>query len=209
MMLEMETTRFLEELSSAKPVPGGGGAAAAVGAMGAALGLMVANLTIGKKKYAGVEAEIEAVRKKLFLLRDRLVLLTDKDAEGFEPLANAYRLPRDTAEERAEKEHIMEAALYQACLVPIEIMETALEAMELLAVLEEKGSALAVSDVGTGILFLQSALEGASLNVFINTNMMKNKERAKECCRQTEELIKMGEERKAHIYKKVLAKIRS
>lgn len=208
MLLEMETTKFLDKLSSAEPVPGGGGAAAAGGAIGAALGLMVTNLTIGKKKYADVAPEMQAVREQLLHLRDRLVLLTDKDADGFEPLAKAYKLPKDTPEECEKKAHIMEEALYQACLVPIEIMETALQAMRLLAVLGEKGSRLAVSDVGVGILFLQSALEGASLNVFINTNMMKDQEQAERCNGKAQLLIEAGKELKEQVYEAVLHAIR-
>ena len=106
MMLEMKTTKFLEELSSKAPVPGGGGASAAVGAFGAALGMMVANLTVGKKKYAAVEEEILAAREELERLRDRLVTLTDRDAQAFEPLSRAYGLPKNTEEEKAAREKI-------------------------------------------------------------------------------------------------------
>ena len=104
MMLEKKTTDFLEVLSSAAPVPGGGGASAAVGAFASALGMMVANLTVGKKKYADVEEEIKEVRGQLKHLQDKLVELTDEDAKAFEPLSRAYGLPKDTKEQKAEKE---------------------------------------------------------------------------------------------------------
>ena len=100
MMMEQKTTEFLEQLSSGAPVPGGGGASAAVGAFGAALGLMVANLTVGRKKYAAVEEEILAVRARLEGLRDALAALVDRDAQAFEPLSRAYGLPRNTEEEK-------------------------------------------------------------------------------------------------------------
>ena len=103
MMLEQKTTDFLEVLSSAAPVPGGGGASAAVGAFSSALGMMVANLTIGKKKYADVEEEIIEVKEQLQNLQKELVDLTDKDAEAFEPLSKAYGLPKDTPEQKEEK----------------------------------------------------------------------------------------------------------
>lgn len=163
MMLEKKFTDFTEELSSAKPVPGGGGACAAVGAFAAALGMMVANLTAGKKRYADVEEEVMEILARLKTTRNELIILADKDAEAFEPLSKAYWLPKGTEEEQKEKERIMEAALYEASRIPLEIMETVLKTMRDLEFLGEKGSRLAVSDVGVGILFAQAALEGATV----------------------------------------------
>lgn len=208
MMLEKRTTEFLAELSSASPVPGGGGASAAVGAFASALGMMVANLTIGKKKYAEYEEEILAARSELARLQDELVRLTDEDAKAFEPLSRAYGLPKDTEEQRVEKERVMEQALYEASLAPLQIMETIAKAADILDVLEKKGSRLAVSDVGVGILFAQAALEGASLNIFINTKMMKNRERAEELNVRAEALIDGGRRKKEAIYGAVLEKIK-
>ena len=130
MMLEQKTTEFLDVLSSSAPVPGGGGASAAVGAFASALGMMVTNLTIGKKKYIDVEAEMEDVRSRLESLRQELVGLTDRDAEAFEPLAKAYGLPKETEEQRSEKERVMEKALYEASVVPLQIMKTVFRVME-------------------------------------------------------------------------------
>ncbi len=208
MMLEKKTTEFLEELSSAKPVPGGGGASAAVGAFASALGMMVANLTVGKKKYADVEEEVKEVREKLGELQKRLIVLTDKDAEAFEPLSKAYGLPKETEEQKAEKERILEQALYEASLVPLEIMEETLEVMKLLKVMGEKGSKIAISDVGVGILFAQAALEGASLNVFINADLMKNEERAQALSKKADDMISEGRVLKDEVYGVVLGKIR-
>lgn len=208
MMLEMKTTKFLEELSSKAPVPGGGGASAAVGAFGVALGMMVANLTVGKKKYAAVEEEILAAREELERLRDRLVTLTDRDAQAFEPLSRAYGLPKNTEEEKAAREKIMESALYEASVVPMEIMETVLSSMDLLETLGEKGSRLALSDVGVGILFAQAALEGASLNVFINTRLMKDRSQAEELNARADRMIAEGREKKERIYSQVLQSVK-
>ena len=207
MMLEKKTTEFLEVLSSAEPVPGGGGASAAVGAFASALGMMVANLTVGKKKYADVEEEIQSVRSQLKVLQDKLIDLTDKDAEAFAPLSAAYGLPKDTEEQKAAKARIMEGALYDASVVPIEIMETVLEVMRLLKILGEKGSRIAVSDVGVGVLFAQAPLEGASLNVFINTKLMKDRGRAEKLNQKTESMIAEGREWKEIIYRDVLGHI--
>ena len=121
MMLEKKATDFIADLSSAKPVPGGGGACAAVGAFAAALGMMVANLTVGKKRYADAEEEIREILGRLEGLCQELTVLTDKDAECFEPLSRAYGLPKETKEEQARKEQVLEQALYEASIVPLEI----------------------------------------------------------------------------------------
>lgn len=203
-MLEKPATQFLSELSSNAPVPGGGGASAAVGAFAAALGMMVTNLTIGKKKYADYEEEVKAVRDRLEGLRDQLIDLVDGDAVAFEPLSKAYSIPKDDP----ERDTIMENALYEASVVPMSIMETVLAAAKELEVLVEKGSKLAVSDVGVGILFAQAAIEGASLNVYINTKSMKNRERAAALDAKADAIIAEGAALKARIYDGVLAAIK-
>ena len=203
MMLEKSAIDFLEDLSSSKPVPGGGGASAAVGAFASALGMMVANLTMGKKKYVDVEEEIKAACVRLDELKKNLIALIDKDAEVFEPLSKAYKLPKDTEEQQKEKDRILEQELYNASIVPLEIMEQVLEVMSLLKIMEEKGSRLAVSDAGVGILFAQAALEGASLNVFINTSLMKNKELARVLDQKADHMILEGKKLQQEIYEGV------
>lgn len=203
-MLEKPATQFLSELSSNAPVPGGGGASAAVGAFAAALGMMVTNLTIGKKKYADYEEEVKAVRDRLEGLRDHLIDLVDGDAVAFEPLSKAYSIPKDDP----ERDTIMENALYEASVVPMSIMETVLAAAKELEVLVAKGSKLAVSDVGVGILFAQAAIEGASLNVYINTKSMKDRERAAALDAKADAIIAEGAALKARIYDGVLAAIK-
>ena len=208
MMLEQKTTDFLEVLSSAAPVPGGGGASAAVGAFSSALGMMVANLTIGKKKYADVEEEIIEVKEQLQNLQKELVDLTDKDAEAFGPLSKAYGLPKDTPEQKEEKERVMEKALYEASIVPLQIMKTVAKVMELLETLGEKGSKIAISDVGVAVLFARAALEGASLNIYINTRLMKNREQAERLNKESDDMIEEARRMQEKIYAGVLDKIR-
>ena len=178
MMLEKKMTDFLEVLSSKEPVPGGGGASAAVGAFAAALGMMVANLTVGKKTYAAVEEEILGVRERLEKIRDQLVVLADRDAEAFEPLSKAYGMPKETEEEKAEKARDMAIVLKDACSVPMEIMEKCCEALDLIKEFAAKGSKLAISDAGVAATFCKAALKGASLNVYINTKSMADREYA-------------------------------
>ena len=169
---------FLEALSSKSPTPGGGGAAALVGAAGAALSNMVGNLTVGKKKYADVEADILALNAKADALRKRLEGLVQADADAFAPLAEAYRLPKETPEQQARKAAVLEASLDGACAVPLEIMEACCEGIALAEEYAAKGSVLAVSDAGCAALFCKAALQAAGLNVTINTKLMTDRAHA-------------------------------
>lgn len=180
-MLEKSCKDFLQELSSSAPAPGGGGASALGGAVGVALGSMVGNLTTGKKKYADVEQEIQRLLLLLEDSRKRLMTLVQADADAFLPLSKAYGMPKDTEEEILEKTKVMEQALKGACAVPLEIMEECLFALGLLKEMGEKGSRLAVSDAAVGAVFLKAAAQGAAVNVFTNTRLMKDREYAAAC----------------------------
>ena len=205
-MMEMNTIQeFLAVLSSKAPVPGGGGASALAGALGNALGQMVANLTIGKKRYADVEEEICGLLKRMEGLQAEFVRLADRDAEVCAPLAQCYSLLASTPEERAYKEQVMEERLYDASQVPMEIMERAVEMMEILDILADKGSRLAVSDVGVGVQYMRAALLGAVMNVYINTRSMKNRQRAEEINQRALNLTKRGSSMADEIYSKVLS----
>ena len=182
-------TEFVEVLASKAPVPGGGGASALVGAVGTALGNMVGSLTVGKKKYADVEEEILEIREKLEQKKQDLVRMVDEDAEAFEPLAKAYRMPKETEEEKAEKARVLEIVLKDACSVPMEIMEKCCEAIELIVEFGAKGSKLAISDAGVGAAFCKAALQGASLNVYINTKSMADREYAEELNRKADAML--------------------
>ncbi|MDR1439837.1 MAG: cyclodeaminase/cyclohydrolase family protein [Clostridiales bacterium] len=166
---------FVRVLATKEPVPGGGGAAALVCAIGAALGNMVGSLTLGKKKYAGVQEDIAALKAKADSLQDELLALVRRDAEAFEPLSRAYGMPKGTDGERAEKARVMEAALRDACAVPMEIMERCCDAIGLHGEFAAKGAAIAISDVGCGVACCKAALQAASLNVFINTKSMADR----------------------------------
>ena len=199
---------FVEVLASKAPVPGGGGASALVGAIGTALGNMVGSLTVGKKKYADVEEEMYALKAKCDTLQKELLALVEKDAEVFEPLSKAYGMPRNTEEEKAEKARVMEIVLKDACSVPMEIMERCCEAIDLIEVFAEKGSTLAISDAGVGATFCKAALEGASLNVFINTKSMKNREYADELNKKADEMLSVYTKKAEEIYQSVAARLR-
>lgn len=208
MVESMTIQEFLDVLSSKEPVPGGGGASALAGALGNALGQMVANLTIGKKKYAQVEDEIKELAERMKGIQGQFTALADQDAKVFAPLAKCYSLPSGTEEEKAYKAEVMEARLLDASLVPMEIMEKASEMLEIMDILADKGSRMAVSDVGVGVQFIRTALLGAVMNVYINTKSMKNREKAEEMNEKAERLIKEGTEAADHIYQKVLEQLR-
>ena len=186
---QLSCEKFVEELASKAPVPGGGGASALVGAVGAALGNMVGSLTVGKKKYANVQEDILALKARTDKLQAEFLVLVERDAAVFEPLSRAYGLPKDTPEQQAEKTRVMEAALKEACAVPLQIMEKCAEAIELHREFAAKGTALAISDVGVGVVFCKAAMQGASLNVFINTKYMQDRDYAETANRRANELL--------------------
>ncbi len=192
MIKDLTVSAFLEELSSKKPTPGGGGAAALGGAQGVALGEMVINLTLGKKKYADVEEEMQLLLIKLEDIKKEFLRLADEDAKVFAPLAAAYGLPSGTEEEKKHKAEVLETHLLAASLVPKAVMEQALEAIAVMDILARKGSRLAVSDVGVGVTFLRTALLGAKMNVSINTKFMKQREIADKLDQEADMLAETG-----------------
>ena len=193
-MTMVDCRRFVEVLASNEPAPGGGGAAALVGAIGTALGNMVGSLTVGKKKYADVEEEIIALKAKCDALQKDLLDQVEADEINFVPLAKAYGIPKDDP----NRDTIMEEATIIACSTPMKIMELCCEAMEAIAVFAEKGSRLAVSDAGCGAVCVKAALQAASLNVFINTKTLKDREVAEEmnakCLGMLDKYGKMADE---------------
>lgn len=174
MLTKKSCEEFLDALASGSPVPGGGGASALAGALGSALGSMVCNLTLGKKKYAEVQGDIERIIADMEKLRRELTALVEEDAVAFEPLSKAYGLPKDTP----GRDETMEKCLRDACAVPVQIMRTVCGVIALHEELAVKGSRIAISDVGVGAVFCVAALRGASLNVYINTGLMKDREYA-------------------------------
>ena len=204
----VQCNEFVEVLASLAPVPGGGGASALVGAVGTALGNMVGSLTVGKKKYADVEEEMWALKSKADTLQKELLALVERDAEVFEPLSKAYGMPRETEEQKAEKARVMEIVLKDACSVPMEIMEKCCEALDLLVEFAAKGSALAISDAGVGAVFCKAALQGASLNVYINTKSMKNREYAEELNNKADAMLEKYTKIADQIFESVLGRLK-
>ena len=182
-------TQFIEDLASAAPTPGGGGASAYVGALASALASMVGNLTVGKKTYAEVEADVYIALEKLAIYRERLLELVSEDAHAFEPLAKAYKMPKTTPEEQVAKESALQEALFYACDVPFSIMETIKEVVDVTEFLAQNGSRMALSDAGVAVAFARGAIQGASLNIFINAASMSDEVQAQQYRRKTEALL--------------------
>jgi len=187
----MENTckEFIQLLASKEATPGGGGASALVGCIGIALGNMVGSLTVGKKKYISVQADILKLKEQADKLQLELLALVEEDAKAFSPLAKAYGLPANTEEEKQEKAIVMEKALHNACAVPFKIMEKCCVAINIIHGFADKGSKIAISDAGCGVICCKAALKAASLNVFINTKLMKNKEYAQKINLQVENML--------------------
>lgn len=200
---EKTCIEFVDVLASKSAVPGGGGAAALIGAIGMALGSMVCNLTIGKKKYAEHEESVKEILIKARVLEKDLLDMIDKDAEGFYPLSKAYSLPTSTEEEKKIKEETMQKTLKVACEVPINIVRTCYKAIKLHEELVDKGSRLAISDVGVGIQCLRAAILSAELNVAINVNSIKDKEYVNEVSKEMKELIEDGVKICDRVFRKV------
>lgn len=174
MYMEKPMQQFLDKLSSKSPEPGGGSAAALVGAEGAALVGMVCYLTLGKEKYADVEADIQKLRDDSEAVRADLQRLLQEDTEAFAAASAAYKLPKETDEEKAVRSAKIQEGLKAATEVPFAIGQKSLEVARLSLTAAEKGNKGAVSDAGVAVLFAESAVQAAALNVRINLVSIKD-----------------------------------
>ena len=165
---------FTKRIASKEPAPGGGGASALVASVGVALGDMVGELTVGKKKYADVEDELKELMSKAQSLRAQLLDCIDEDARAFEPLSRAYSIPKDDP----TRDEVMEECLRNAVGAPLHIFDITCECIELVQEFAAKGSKIVISDAATGVAILKGAMYGAAVNVKVNTKLMKDKEYA-------------------------------
>jgi len=172
--MEETLQRYLDDLSSAQPVPGGGSTAALSGAMGAALASMVCRITMGKEAYADVQQEIEELLRRTEYLRSRFQQLMQEDIEAYGRLAACYKLPRETSEERKYRTNMIQKQLVEAALVPLEVVECAAELIRCCQRIAEIGSNTVLSDVATGAILASCSGKGASFMVRINVRSLKN-----------------------------------
>lgn len=167
---------FLDELASSSPAPGGGSVAALAGAIGSALTSMVCNLTIGKKKYQDVEADMKGILRKSEEIRKTFTKLVEDDTEAFNKVMEAYSLPKDSEDQKALRSAAIQEATKEAALVPLEVMKHVVDAMTMTKIVAEKGNANSVSDAGVSALMLHAACESAALNVQINLSSIRDTE---------------------------------
>ena len=188
-LAELTTAGFTDLLASDAPAPGGGSAAALEGALGAALTAMVCSLTVGKKKYAEHEELARSVQAKANELRTRFVDVMDRDTEAFNVVSAAFGMPKATDEEKAARSAAIQKGLEGCTKTPFEMMELAVETLELTASILGKSNDSAASDLGVSALSLRAAIQGAWLNVLINIGSLKNKELAEDYRKKGEALL--------------------
>ena len=188
-LAELKTAGFVDLLASDAPAPGGGSAAALEGALGAALTAMVCGLTVGKKKYAEFQELAEEAQKKATDLKARFVDVMDRDTEAFNVVSAAFGMPKETDEEKAARSAAIQKGLEGCTKTPFEMMELAVETLELTASILGKSNDSAASDLGVSALSLRSAIQGAWLNVLINIGSLKNKELAEDYRAKGETLL--------------------
>jgi formiminotetrahydrofolate cyclodeaminase len=188
-LTDKPVSRFLDELASSAPAPGGGSVAALSGAMGAALVSMVCNLTVGKKKYADVEQDIKVILEESEGLRHRLVELLQADVKAYTAVSQAMKMPRVTDEEKAIRAEVMQKALKHATEVPLQVAEACVEVMALCQPAAEKGNKNAVSDAGVAVLMAEAGLRSAALNVLINLGWIKDQSFTSDKQRQLDALL--------------------
>ena len=184
---------FLDELASKSATPGGGSVSALMGAQSAALTSMVCNLTIGKPKYAEVEAEMQALLQKSEALREKLTGLIKSDVEVFNRLMTAYGLPKETDEEKAVRTEVIQAVLKAATQVPLDCARACAEAIDLSRCAANIGSIGVISDAGAAVMAGYSGLKSAALNVYINTGSLKDRSFAESKLLELETILKNSE----------------
>ena len=203
-MVESSVEHFLDILASKEPAPGGGAASALVGAVGAALLSMVANLTVGKEKYKESEAMIEELLKKVSMFQKELTDLIEEDTNAFNKVSEVLKMPKNTEAEKAKRKEKMQEALKYATQVPVGIMEKTVEVLRLHERALGRTNQSALSDTGVSALCLKTALEGAWLNVKVNLTGITDKDFVKT---QEEKAQKLLDERTMladKVYKAVL-----
>lgn len=203
MITDRTIGEFLDALASSAPTPGGGSAGALVGALGAALLAMVGNLTAGKKGYETVEGEMRRLVAESDRLRGALARLADEDVRVFGEVMAAYRMPRDSAGERAARKAAVQAALRSATEAPLALARICAEVIELAAAAAEEGNANVVSDAGAGVVAAHAALRTAALNVYVNAGSIEDRAFAEEALAELERLLAAGAERTEAVFARV------
>ena len=200
--------KYLEELSSNSPTPGGGNVAALCGALSASLGIMVCNLTIGKKKYLDVETEMNEMKVKLNVYVDKFLSLAKYDNEAFERVMDAFKLPKETDEQKKLRIEAIEKSTLEAASVPADVIKNCREIIPFLETISKKGNQNSLSDAGVAVAVIAAASEGAFLNVLINYSSLSEKQKAAGLLTQAENLNNEVKEEARYILDAISSKIR-
>ena len=204
-LTEMTIPAFCELLGSDAPAPGGGSSAALSGALGVALTTMVAALTTGKEKYAEHESLMQEIIKEGTALRLQLVDVIDRDTEAFNGVSAVFSMPRDTDEEKEARKAAMQAALKACTLTPFEMMDCALQSLELTEKALGRSNTNAASDLGVAALSLKAAVQGAWLNILINIGGIRDEAFVAEYRQKGEAVLAKALPLADKIYEAVLA----
>lgn len=207
MIKQSAIENFLDDLASQKATPGGGSAAAIIGAMGAALVAMVCNLTIGKKKYAEVEDEMKALLARAEALRHRLTGMIEDDVKAFDAVMGAYGMPKETDAEKEARGKAIQSALKLATDVPLRCCHAAREVIDIAAATSAKGNLGVISDAGVAVLAAYAALRSAALNVYTNAKLISDKDFADAKLKELETLLAGAEGATEEAYELVKGKL--
>jgi len=199
---------YTDALASGAPAPGGGSAAALVGALGAALNSMVANFTVGREKFAAVEDDVQRLLSRSEGLRQALERVTQADTEAYGRVASAQKMPRDSEEEKAARTAAMQQALKAAAEVPREAVRAAYGVLEIAQELVETGNPNLITDVGVAAKLGVAAMECAALNVEINLAYIKDEAYCGACRKEMAPLLERGAEMGAEVWAAVQERVR-
>ena len=203
-LIDLTVTQFIEEVASDKPAPGGGSVSALGGALGAALATLVGKATVGKEKFAEVQAEMENVISRCTKLHQKLSKMVDEDTNAFNAILKAYRMPKDEPEVRSKA---IQKSTVAAAEVPLEVAKLSFEALDLILAVAERGNKNAITDAGVAALFADSAVRGAIFNVKINMLSIKDEEIKSQFKHDIEEMLTQLDAKKEAVIKVVEAEI--
>jgi formiminotetrahydrofolate cyclodeaminase len=207
MVTESSIEKFLDDLAGGNPTPGGGSAAAIMGAMGAALVSMVCNVTLGKKGYEGVEAEMRAILQESEKVRRRLTAMVAEDIAAFNGILAGYKMPKSSDEEKAARASAIQAGLRRATEVPLDCARVCAEVIALARRASERGYLNVISDGGVGVLAGFTGLRSAALNVYINAPALKDRAFAERATAELEALVAHCAAESEAVYKIVRDKL--
>lgn len=207
MITESSVDKFLDDLASGAPTPGGGSAAAIMGAMGAALISMVCNVTVGKKGLEAVEPEMKSLREQSEKLRARLAAMVAEDIAAFDGLMAAYRLPKLSETDKVRRTEAIQTSLRAATETPLDCARACSEVIDLAQRAGEAGYPGVISDAGVGVLAAYAALRSAALNVYMNAPSLKDREFARQATSEVADLLEAGARRSEAVYALVRGRV--